>query len=136
MPVALDRKYEKFLGGPTQPTQERVYISINRDSRFVFNHNLYCLLGKPPAVYLHFSRSDDMIAVEPVHSHRMPSAFPVKQLTGGKSWLIQAAPFCKHFGIRIDTTERFISPEIRDGALHLKLAETVTVRQHRRKKRN
>jgi hypothetical protein len=130
----IDRKFEKFLGGPTLPSQERIYASIANSSRIAFNNNCYRMLGKPPAVYLQFSRSDDTIAIEPVHSHRMPSAFPVKQQ--GHGWRINAAPFCRHFGIRIDTTERFISPEIRDGLLQLKLNETVTVRQHRRKKKD
>ena len=39
-----------------------------------------------------------------------------------------------HFGIRIESTERFVSPDIRDGKLLLNLSETVTVRQQRRKK--
>ncbi|MEP7075880.1 MAG: hypothetical protein ABI878_08715 [Acidobacteriota bacterium] len=133
--MPIDRKYEKFLGGPTRPTQERIYVSLNRDCRIIFNHNVYRLLGKPEAVQLYFSRGDDMIALEPANP-RMPLVFPVKRLTNGQSWLVQAAPFCKHFNIRMDTTERFISADIRHGALHLKLSETVTVRQHRRKKKD
>lgn len=130
----MERKFEKFLGGPTQPTHDRIYVSINKANLIVFNNNCYRMLGKPPAVYLHFSRADDIIAVEPVHSHRMPAAFPVKQKTS-TGWRINASPFFKHFNIRMDTTERIIAPEIRDGLLQLKLSETVTVRQHRRRKK-
>jgi len=53
----------------------------------------------------------------------------------GPGGAFSGAPFLKQIGIRIDSTERFISPEFRDGALHLKLTETVTVRQMRRKGR-
>jgi hypothetical protein len=130
----MDRKFEKFLGGPTQSPHDRIYVSINKANLIVFNNNCYRMLGKPPAVYLHFSRADDIIAIEPVHSHRTPAAFPVNQKTIA-GWRINASPFCKHFGIRMETTERFILPEIRDGALELKLSQTVTVRQHRRKKK-
>ena len=132
--LIIERKYEKFLGGPTQSTHDRIYVSINKANLIVINNNCYRRLGKPPAVYLHFSRADDMIAIEPVHSFRSPAAFPVKD-KAKTGWRINASPFCKNFNIRIDTTERFISPEIRDGALHLKLRETVTVRQHRRKRK-
>jgi len=128
-----DREFEKFRGGPTQSKQERVYVTI--DKRFVIsiNRNLYRLLGKPSAVYLHYSRKSDLIAVEPLDNPRLPEAFPVRERSGG-GWRINTSPFCKHFGIRIDSTERFVSPDIRDGKLLLNLAETVTVRQIRRKK--
>jgi len=76
--MTLDRKYEKFLGGPTQPTQERVYASISPQNVITVNSNCYRLLGKPPAVYLYFSRADDMIAIQPVESFRLPAAFPVR----------------------------------------------------------
>ena len=73
--------------------------------------------------------------IEPVSSLRLPAAFPVKLKTS-VGWRINAAPFCKHFNIRIDSTERFIAPDLRDdGSLQLKLSETVTIRQIRRKKK-
>ena len=130
----MDRKFEKFQGGPTQSPLDRIYISISKANVIAFNNNCYRMLGKPPAVYLYFSRADDTIAIEPVHSHRMPAAFPVKEKQKA-GWCIHASPFCKHFDIRVDTTERFISPELRDGGLQLKLSETVTVRQQQRKKK-
>lgn len=130
----LDRDFEKFRGGPTQAPTERIYVTINKENVIGLNANCYRLLGKPPAVYLYFSRAKDIIAVEPVHSFRLPEAFPVKQKTS-VGWRINASPFCKHFGIKIDATERFIHPEFRDRALQLKLSETVTVRQHRRKRK-
>jgi hypothetical protein len=62
----------------------------------------------------------------------LPAAFPVREKPGG-GFRINASPFCKHFGIRIDTTERFIHPDIRDGKLLLKLYETVTIQQPKAK---
>lgn len=133
--MIMDRKFEKFLGGPTQSPSDRVYISINKANVITLNEKCYKLLGTPPAVYLFFSRADDTIAIEPVHSHPTPASFPVKTDKNRSSWRISAAPFCKHFGIRIDTTERFIAPDMRDGSLQMKLTETVTVRNYRRKKK-
>lgn len=69
-------------------------------------------------------------ALGPVQSVNVPEAFPVKRKTS-VGWRVNASPFCKHFGIRIDSTERFTNPEIRDGRLILNLGETVTIRQIR-----
>jgi hypothetical protein len=131
----MDRDFEKFRGGPTKSTADRIHVTINKENVIGINQNCYRLLGKPPAVYLYFSRNRDVIAVEPVQSPNLPAAFPVKPKTS-VGWRINASPFCKHFGIRLDATERFINPEIRDGKLHLNLGETVTTRQIRRKKKS
>jgi len=122
----MERDFEKFRGGPTQPSNERLHITINRRNTILMNRNCYRMLGKPTAVYLYFSRVRDTIAIEPLHNPRLPKAFPVRQ-KNSTGWRIQAGPFFKHFGIRVDTTEKFISPDIRDGKLMLKLSDTVTV---------
>jgi hypothetical protein len=61
----------------------------------------------------------------------MPAAFPVleKNISG---YRINAAPFCRHYGIRLDTTVRFVGPEMNNGKLELKLAETISIAQPRR----
>lgn len=127
-------KLEKFMGGPTPSTGERIHVTINRAGTIRLNRNCYRLLGKPPAVYLYYSKEDSVIALEPVQTARLATAFPVRTTTSG--WRVQAAPLCKHYNIRIDTTEKFISPELSpDGRrLLLKLTETVTVRQIRPKR--
>ncbi len=130
MPARLDRKFEKFLGGPTKPPEERFHVTITDRNVITVNAKCWRTLGKPKAVYLHFSRFDDIIALEPVDSYNMPSAFPLKQ--NQTAWYINAAPFCRHFGIRITETRRFINPDFRDDALQLKLSETVSVRRERR----
>lgn len=131
----MDREFEKFRGGPTQSPLDRIHVTVNKENVIGINANCYRLLGKPPAVYLYFSRTRDVIAIEPVPSPRLPEAFPVK-LKSTVGYRINASPFCKHFNIRIDSTERFTHPEIRDGKLMLKLAETTTIRQIRRKKKD
>ena len=129
-------KLEKFMGGPTPPPEKRVHVTINKQNLIGLNEKCYEMLGKPQAVYLYYSREDSVIAIEPVHSFRMPAAFPVKA-KGNGGWRINAAPFCKHYNIRTDTTERFISPELSsDGKqLLLKLTETVTIKNFRVKKK-
>lgn len=130
----MDRDLEKFRGGPNKPAQYRMRVSLNRHNVLTFNRNVFYHLGKPPAVYLYFSRVRDLIAVQPVASLNMAEAFPVlaKGLSG---YRINAAPFCRHFGIRLDETLKFIDPELRDGKLELKLADTISVAQRRRKRK-
>ena len=134
--MIITGKFEKFLGGPTLPPETRLHVTISKENVIGLNQKCYEMLGKPQAVYLHYSSQDSVIAIEPVHSFRMPAAFPVKQKTHC-GWRINAAPFCKHYDIRIDSTERFISPEkSSDGKmLLLKLTETVTTKQFRVKKK-
>ncbi len=130
MPATLDKKFEKFLGGPTEAPEQRIYVSMSKRGLISLNAKCYRELGKPVAVFLHFSRVDDIIAIEPLDSTRFREAFPLKP--NGTAWSISAAPFCRNFGIKLGGTERFISPEIRDGALQLKLSETVTITRTRR----
>ena len=127
-------KFEKFMGGPTQPTHNRIHVTINKEFVIGLSQNCYKLLGKPPAVYLHYNREEHIIGIEAVHSFRMPAAFPVKE-KNSVGWRINSAPFCKHYNLRIDTTEKFVRPQLSsDGKmLLLKLTETVTMRQFRRK---
>lgn len=97
------------------------------------NDNCYRQLGKPPAVYLYYSRIDDMIAVEPVQSLRLPCTFEVKR-NGASGWRVNASPFCSHHNIKPDTTERFITPEFEGGRLYLRLGQTVTVHKRSNKR--
>lgn len=93
---------------------------------------MFHTLGKPAAVYLDYSRTRDIIAIEPA-SPRLSESFPV--MPTGVSWHIHAAPFCRHFGIDIDTTLKFIQPEVVGNTLYLKLNETVSVGGRKRKRK-
>jgi hypothetical protein len=133
MPATLDRKFEKFQGGPTQAPETRVHVSMDRRGVITMNATCYKLLGKPAAANLYFSRVDDTIAIEPMDSVRLPTVFPFRP--NGTARYLNSAPFCRHYGIKLDSTVRFTSPEIRDGALQLKLSDTVTITRQRRMQR-
>jgi len=132
----IDRDFEKFRGGPTPGPAERIHVTLDKCHVIGLNENVYRLLGKPSAVYLYFSRSTDTIALEPLQHSRLTEAFPVKSKTNATDagWLIRASPFFRHFNIKVEGTQKFIAPDIRDGKLLLKLSETITVRTNRRKK--
>ena len=129
----MERDFERFHGGPNEAASKRVHVTISPAKLILLNRNIYYTLGKPAAVYLNYSRTRDIIALEPT-SPRLPESFPVLQ--SGCGWRVNAAPFCRHFNIDIDTTLKFIHPELVGNALHLKLAETVSVGGRKRKKPN
>ena len=129
-----DRDLEKFRGGPNKPAQYRMRVTLNRANVLSFNKNTYAQLGRPPALYLYYSRERDLIALEPVQSPNLPEAFPILD-KGFSGYRINAAPFCRHFGISLGTTLRFIDPEMRNGKLELKLADTVSVAQVRKRRK-
>jgi hypothetical protein len=128
----MDRDFERFRGGANEAMSKRVHVTISPARLILLNRNMYETLGKPAAVYLNFSRVRDTIAIEPA-SPRLTETFPV--IPTGHGWRINAAPFCRHFGIDIDTTLKFVRPEIVAGALYLKLSETVSVGGRKRKKK-
>ena len=47
MPTHPDRKFEKFLGGPTQPPDQRLHVSMDSRGVITLNATCYRLMGKP-----------------------------------------------------------------------------------------
>jgi hypothetical protein len=128
----MDRDFEKFIGGPNEAVAKRVHVTLSPLKLIRLNRNLYNLMGKPDAVQLGYSRTRDTIAIEPA-SPRLNTSFPV--IPSGGSWRINAAPFCRHFNIRVDTTLKFVRPDLVGHDLYLKLSETVSVGGRKRKKK-
>lgn len=130
----IDRQCEKFMGGPTVPYAERVHVTIKSDGTIFLNQKAHKMMGRPIAVYLYFNRPKDLIILEPTQATRGSAAFLLKD-AGHSARLIYANPFCKHFGIKIEGTQRFIDPDVdAAGRMYLKLYETVTVTRGPRKK--
>ena len=122
----IEREFEKYRGGPTEDPKVRVHVSLAPNGRLILNRKAYAMIGKPPAVNLYFSRTTDTVAVEPVSAARVPESLPVMQ-NKNDGVRVNAAPFCRHFNIRMPATSRFIRPEVRNGRLILKLSETVVI---------
>lgn len=128
----MDRVFEKFRGGPNEAFSKRLHVTISPANLILLNRNIFVQMGRPDAVHLGFDRARDIIAIEPT-SPRLTDAFPV--VANPRNWRINAAPFCRHFGIHIDTTLKFIAPDLIGTTLQLKLGETVSVARARRRKR-
>ena len=127
----MDRDFERFNGGPNEDRSKRLHVTITPQRLLRINRNVYQQLGKPDAVRLYYSPKRDTIGIE-VASHRLNGAFPV--LPCGPSYRINAAPFLRHYNIRIDTTIKFANPEIVGNELFLNLADIVSVAAKKRKK--
>ena len=114
------------------PVKDRVHVTLNYKGRILLNRKAHSLLKHPEAVFLHYSRANDTIAIQPA-SPRLPAAFPVRPKEA--YFVIHASPLCRHYGIRITTTEKFVHPEFDNGILLLKLGETITVSGCRKRRR-
>ena len=128
----MDREFERFRGGANPPASKRIHVTISPALLILLNRNIYNLFGKPAAVYLNYSRQRDIIAIEHA-SPRSSESFPV--IANHANWRINAAPFCRNFGIKIDAQLKFINPEIVGDALYLKLGETAVVGGRKRRKK-
>jgi hypothetical protein len=123
--MTLDRKWEKFNGGPAGRMGEDIRVTINRKGHIYLNNKAYRTFGEPKAAALYYNREDDSIAVESANA-RSNENFQVLNKQNG--WVIQASTFCRHYRIKVPNTERFVRPELdAEGNLILALRETVTV---------
>jgi hypothetical protein len=128
----MDREYEKYLGGPTPPRGKSLRVTINRLNVITFNRNVYALMGKPEAVELYFNRGLDTIVLKPA-SPRLHTSFPVREQFKSEK-RVNAAPFCRHFGIVIDSSLRFVDPQVSPNGLELNLSHVVSVAKRRKTK--
>lgn len=123
--MTLDRKWEKFRGGPLPASSKEPRVTLNRKGLIYMNASMYAAFGRPKAVALYYNREDDAIALQPAYE-RFDEHFRVVKRQMG--WAVHASTFCRHCKIRVPNTERFIRPDIDDeGNLILNLRETVTV---------
>ena len=127
------RQFEKFTGGPFISSRDRVHVTINKKGALLFNRRMYELMGEPKAVVLFFDTAASVIGVSAAHP-QLTEAFPLR--TNGTAFKINAISFAKHYGIQIDATEVFLTPEIDEkGILHLDLRRTRTVFGRKRRKK-
>jgi hypothetical protein len=134
MNTKLNREYERFRGGAAKPSSTQLHVTLSDRGTIYLNRNAHRLLGKPVAVHIYYNRIKDELAVEPT-SLRMPDAFPLKT-SSARGYHIHASPVTRHFGIELDGTNKFVSPDIDEhGILHLKLSDTVQTARVRKRKR-
>ncbi len=119
--------FEKFKGGPNKPPEHRIHVTLNSRNVIYLNRNARQLLGNPKAVVLHFNREDSIIGITSAHP-QLQEAFPLNEKDG--YWLINAAPFCRNYNIRVPNTQAFVRPDVDNGDM-LRLDLKTTVRSSR-----
>lgn len=125
--------WEKFRGGPTRAENTAFSVTINKKNVITFNKYAREKLGRPDGVLLLFEKKELMIGVVPV-SMNDKDAFPLKPKGGGSNFVVHAAPFCRHFGIVIERTEKFDHADLDNvGILRLDLKSTHDVSNRRKR---
>jgi len=120
-------RWEVFEDGPITAPEDRLHASLSARNDLLLNGNILERLGNPEAVLLMFDRLNEIIGVNPAPP-TLPNAFPLKTRKTGRHRIIHATPFCKRFGIRVDATTTFLTPEIdEDGVLRLDLRAIAAV---------
>lgn len=130
----MARHWERFTAGPTTRTADRIHITLNSKGLISFNHKTHRELGSPQAVVLYFDKATSTIGISSGHA-KLREAFPVRDKKGF-GWIVNAMPFCRHFGISVEGTEAFIDPEFdNQHILQLDLRTTRRVYGGKRKPR-
>lgn len=120
--IKTESEWERYSGGPAETTLNRLHATINKKRKILLNANLYRKFNRPAAVFLSYNRRRNLIAVERADPNNT-DAFPVR--VNRNCYEIMASSFCRHFGIKIDSTLKFLRPKFDDDRrLILKLNET------------
>jgi hypothetical protein len=128
----MARIWKSYYGGENRRKKQQMSVSIGRGGLIRLNRTAMAALGDPQAVELKFDDKDSVIGVLP-STPRNDHAFTV--IEKPSAWFIQAAPFCRNFGISVDKTERFDEPQLDDeGVLCLDLKRTHVVSVPRKRK--
>lgn len=126
--------WDVFKGGATRPSNDRINVTLNKKNVLTINRFTAKLLGNPEAVILMFDKKESVIGVVPSNL-RDKYAFALKPKGRVNcNWVVNTAPFCRHFGIIIDRTEKFDDAELDDeGILRLDLRKTHNVSNRKRR---
>ncbi|MBK6590358.1 MAG: hypothetical protein IPG22_18920 [Acidobacteria bacterium] len=124
----------KFTGGPFEPYEERLHVSMSDKGKILMNRRAYELIGSPPRIMLYFKPDSGKIGISPAHE-RLATGFRVREYSG--SAVAHCSTFVRHFGISLTGTHKFVGVDLSsEGYLQLDLAKTIQVggQKRRRKK--
>jgi hypothetical protein len=110
------RQRAPVTGDPTVTIQKRGTLSLNVPA--------YVALGSPDAVELLFDREQRLMALRAVDPSA-ESAYPIRPLGRGSTWLVSGKAFMKFYGIETGGARRWAG-RIEDGLLILDLKEPGT----------
>lgn len=119
------RKFEEFTQRNTVPASTEPTITINHRGYFGLNQAAALALGEPKRVVLLYDKQNNAVGIKPV-TKELPHSYPLRQQTSGRSYLVSASAFCKHYGIDISKPRKF-KAQVEGNILVFDLSEGVEV---------
>jgi len=116
----MKMEWEEFAGGPNEPTNARIHVTLNKKNNLLINKKAFEVLGSPAAVKLLYERRMQTIGVRAAAPGE-EKAFPLKRHPRGSHHLISARPFCRYYKINLPEPIKFTEPLIDNGILLLSL---------------
>lgn len=116
-------EWKRFDAGPLASYDERIYVTINHRDNIYMNRHTHKLLGSPNYAELYMNLSSGVILVAAVPEETQYS-FPLKPKQVG--YVILAARFFRHHGIKVKGTQQIVRPQIENGRMILDLDKTVS----------
>lgn len=116
-------EWQRFDAGPLASYDERIYVTINHRDNIYMNRHTHKLLGSPNYAELYMNLSSGVILVAAVPEETQYS-FPLKRKQVG--YVILAARFFRHHGIKVKGTQQIVRPQIENGRMILDLDKTVS----------
>jgi len=120
--------WETFYGGEYQRNgSDKTTLSVSITPAHIIRFNIatHTALGDAEAVMLKYDHLESLIGLAPVPLGTKGSFRIKKTAANGRDRRVNAASFCRTYGIKIDRTERFDDPVVDDeGILRLDLKLT------------
>ena len=123
----MKSRWIDFEGKPNRTSKVEPRVTLDGKGVILLNYRACEAFNTPAAVSLHFDEHERVIGLKPVDA-RHRNAFPLKPKKKVTFRLISAAPFCRHFKIKINGTVVFNDLDIdNEGVMLLPLRSATSV---------
>lgn len=126
----MEYQFEEFTALPEEQVIDRIYATINKRGNIHLNRRAVEALGQPERVVLLYDMRQSTIGVARAPEHR-PNGYKLRRKDkAGRSRIIYAANFCRHYHIQPEATTVFTDAKVnKEGILILNFREATTVRR-------
>ncbi|HEY1834907.1 MAG TPA: hypothetical protein VGG08_10745 [Solirubrobacteraceae bacterium] len=115
--------FETFMRQRARATDDPA-VSIQKRGTFSLNGAAYEALGSPEAIELLYDRDRKLVAMRAVDP-AAESAYPLRALGKGRTWLASGKAFMNYYGLAVDHARRWVA-QVEDGMLILNMNEEGT----------
>ena len=122
--------WENFEDGPVRSTKERIHVTLNGEGKIFFNKKAWEALGSPDGVALMYDSREKLIGVRASLLHTRETYLLRLKQRKCTGWTINAAIFCRRYGIKPSETLAFTNVETTaDRILMLDLNDVHSVKK-------